>query len=314
MQSRRHFLKSSALAGGASLIPAQLWAKNKAEVKFKISLQPGAIGVQCTQEEMIGLATKFGFEAIAPYPDSIVAWSTKQKESYLSEMHAAKLVWGSAALPMDFRKDDLSYHEGLKRLPKQAKALQSVGVTRMHTWIMPTHPYRTYRQNFELHKGRLRYIAEILAQFDIRFGLEHVGPKTLMTRDQFAFIRTLRELRELIYEIGGANVGVVLDSFHWHCTGGNQKEISELYADEIIAVDLNDARIGLSPDTQVDNKRELPAATGVIDIKSFLEALVKLEYDGPVRAEPFNQKLNDMKDKEALIATKKSIQKCIDML
>ena len=35
-------------------------------------------------------------------------------------------------------------------------------------------------------------------------------------------------------------------------------------------------------------------ATGVIDVKSFLQALIDIDYDGPIRSEPFNQPLRDL--------------------
>ena len=51
-----------------------------------------------------------------------------------------------------------------------------------------------------------------------------------------------------------------------------------------MSVDLNDAPAGIPVDEQVDNKRELPAATGVIDVKAFLGCLKEIGYKGPVRA------------------------------
>ena len=38
----------------------------------------------------------------------------------------------------------------------------------------------------------------------------------------------------------------------------------------------------------VDGKRELPASTGVIDVKACSAALERIGFDGPVRVEPFN--------------------------
>ncbi|MEL7340363.1 MAG: sugar phosphate isomerase/epimerase family protein, partial [Bacteroidota bacterium] len=262
----------------------------------------------------IDMAAKFGFEAISPYPDTLQNWSDEEIASYLTKMAQKDLVWGSAGLPLEFRKDESLFREGLNALPKKAKALQSVGASRMHTWIMPTQADRTYRQNFRLHKDRLSAVAEILGYYGIQLGLEYVGPKTLMSRDKYAFIRTMAELRELIFAIKAPNIGFVLDSFHWYCAGESQADLLSLSADEIVAVDLNDARPDLGPDQQIDGKRELPGATGVIDIQAFLAALIRLGYEGPVRAEPFNQVLNEMEDDEALQSTRQAIQKCIDML
>jgi sugar phosphate isomerase/epimerase len=52
----------------------------------------------------------------------------------------------------------------------------------------------------------------------------------------------------------------------------------------------------------VDGRRELPAATGVIDVKSFVGALEKIGFDGPVRAEPFNEAVRKMAPDEAAAA------------
>ena len=53
----------------------------------------------------------------------------------------------------------------------------------------------------------------------------------------------------------------------------------------------------------IDNQRELPATTGVIDAGLFLSSLARIGYDGPVRAEPFNAALNALDDDPACAAT-----------
>jgi len=53
----------------------------------------------------------------------------------------------------------------------------------------------------------------------------------------------------------------------------------------------------------MDLKRELPMATGVIDLASFLGALVQIGYDGPVRAEPFKAELREMSAEKAVMIT-----------
>jgi sugar phosphate isomerase/epimerase len=58
----------------------------------------------------------------------------------------------------------------------------------------------------------------------------------------------------------------------------------------------------------------LPTATGVIDLKTFLGALVEIGYDGPIRAEPFNKPLNEMGDEEALSATAKAMRKAFALV
>jgi sugar phosphate isomerase/epimerase len=82
----------------------------------------------------------------------------------------------------------------------------------------------------------------------------------------------------------------------------------------VVACDLNDAPAGIDIDQQLDGRRELPAATGVIDLKAFLSALVEIGYDGPIRAEPFNQPLRDMPDEQALAATAAAMKKAFALV
>ena len=115
-------------------------------------------------------------------------------------------------------------------------------------------------------------------------------------------------------QIDRSNVGFVLDSFHWFCAGDTKDDLLTLSNHDIIAVDLNDASSGISADEQIDGKRELPSATGVIDLKAFLSALISIGYDGPVRAEPFNQPLRDMSPDDALHATYQAMKKSFDLV
>jgi sugar phosphate isomerase/epimerase len=93
--------------------------------------------------------------------------------------------------------------------------------------------------------------------------------------------------------------------------------VLSLKASDVVAVDLNDAPAGIPKDQQMDNRRELPCATGVIDVGAFLNALNEIGYDGPVRAEPFNQALNRLakEDKEtACAATAQAVKKAFALI
>jgi sugar phosphate isomerase/epimerase len=64
----------------------------------------------------------------------------------------------------------------------------------------------------------------------------------------------------------------------------------------------------------MDLSRELPAATGVIDVAMFLRALVQIGYDGPVRAEPFNEAVRKLPANEAAAATAAAMRKAFGMV
>ena len=55
-------------------------------------------------------------------------------------------------------------------------------------------------------------------------------------------------------------------------------------------------------------------ATGVIDLKAFLNALQKIGYDGPVRPEPFNAALNELENEEACRKTIAAMKKAFALI
>ena len=179
---------------------------------------------------------------------------------------------------------------------------------------MPCHDKLPYLRNFRQHAARLRAVAKVLEEHGVRLGLEYVAPKTLWASRRYPFIHTMAEMKELIAEMNAGNVGFVLDSWHWWHAGDSAADVLSLKAADVVAVDLNDAPAGIIKDKQVDNHRELPCATGVIDVGAFLNALNQIGYDGPVRAEPFNQAVNKLGKEEACAATAQALKKAFALI
>jgi sugar phosphate isomerase/epimerase len=282
--------------------------------QFTIDLCPGRIGVNATQPQAIDLAAEFGFESVEPFGSYLADLSPGQLADLQSELQAKHLVWGAAGLSVEFRKDDATFAQGMAQLPQLCAGLQRAGVTRVGTWLRPSHEQLTYLANFRQHAVRLRQVATVLNAHGLRLGLEYVGPRTSRSKQRYAFIHTMVETKELLAEIGTDNVGLVLDSWHWYTAEEDVAALRTLSNQDVVAVDLNDAPAGLPVQDQIDNRRELPVATGVIDVKAFLEALVAIGYDGPVRAEPFNQPLNALDDRSAVEATALAMKQAVGLI
>jgi sugar phosphate isomerase/epimerase len=280
--------------------------------KLKLCLSPGAIGVTASQTEAIDLAAKYGFEAVDPNAGYLASLSDAQLENLLAGLKSKGISWGAAGLPVDFRQDEAKFNEGMAALIKVAPVLQRAGVLRITTWIMPCSKQLTYRQNFELHVVRLRAAARVLADHGQRLGLEYVGTQSLRDSQKYPFLHTMAETRELIGEIGTGNVGLALDSWHWWTAGDSEADILALKNEDIVLVDLDDAPAGIPKEQQIDSQRELPAATGVIDVGQFVRAIMMAGYDGPMRAEPFNKALNDMDNDAACSATIAALKKALE--
>jgi len=298
--NRRKFLIAAAV-GSASVAAS--------ERGMQLHLSCGALGIKATQWEAIDYAAKFGFDVVDADGRTLAGLSDSDLAQLRDFIASKKIGWAMAGLPVDFRRDDATFSDTLKTFPAYAQALQRAGVRRVTTWLSPASAQRTYFVNFRMHVQRLREIARVLNDSNIRLGIEYVAPKTSWTSQRFPFVHTMAEMKELIAEMNQSNIGFVLDSWHWYNAGESKDDLLTLRAKDVVSVDLNDAPSGIPVDQQVDGKRELPAATGVIDAKSFLGALEKIGYDGPVRAEPFNEAVRHMEPEQALAATMASLKK-----
>jgi sugar phosphate isomerase/epimerase len=110
----------------------------------------------------------------------------------------------------------------------------------------------------------------------------------------------MAEMKDLIAEIGCDNVGFMLDSWHWYTAHETPADVLSLRAVDVVCCHLNDAPKGVAVDEQLDSRRDLPAASGVIDLAAFLQSLVRIGYDGPIAAEPFRPDLRDLPRDQAL--------------
>jgi sugar phosphate isomerase/epimerase len=313
--NRRKFLQtSSTLAAFAALPVPRIFAATPPARKMTLALAPGSIGVSVgSQRELNDLAHRHRFESVEPRSEELASMSPPQLDEILADLKTKGLVWAAAGLPVDFRKDEPTFKEGLARLPRIAGALQRAGASRVGTWLMPTHAELTYLANFKQHAARLRQVAGVLADHGLRLGLEYVGTQSLLVRDRYPFVHTMAETRDLLSAIGGSNVGFVLDTWHWWTAGDTEADLLGLTNADVVSVDLNDAPRGIAKEQQQDTQRELPTATGVIDVATFVSALLRIGYDGPVRAEPFNRALNALDNEAACAAVSAALRRAIPM-
>ena len=317
--TRRQFLSAGAAAGVAvwpapgRLAGVQAPAE-KPKRRFYAILSLGRLGFQAAFPQALELTVQHGFEGLDPDPNYFASLGEEGIKRLRDDLQAKNLKLGAAGLPVEFRQDEATFNDGLKKLPATADLLERVGVGSISTWILPCSHDLTYLQNFRQHAYRLRQCAQILADRGQNLGLEYVAPRTLWRSQRHPFLHTLSEMKELMVAIGTDNVGIQLDSWHWFNAEETGKDLLALRGSEVVTVDLNDAPRGLSLDQYQDDHRELPVATGVIPAKDFLDSLVQIGYDGPIQAEPFNAALRAMPLDQACSSASAAMRKAFSLL
>jgi sugar phosphate isomerase/epimerase len=233
------------------------------------------------------LAAKAGYLGVDVNLGAAMQAGLDTTQALLARLRLKPAVVG---LPVEFRKDDEAFRQGMTKLDDAARFAAAIGCPRMSTWLLPS----TDTPKAELRKiylDRFSAIASVLAKHRVRFGLENVSPVHLRTRSPHPFMWRTDEVLQFAKECG-PNVGLLLDSWHWHHAESTVQDILRAGKERIVHVQVADAP-KLPPDQIRDNERLMPGE-GIIDFNAFFGALKKIGYTDGVSPEVFGRGLKDI--------------------
>lgn len=228
------------------------------------------------------LAAQVGFPGCDVMLKPAMAAGVSATEDLFAELKIKPAV---IDFPVEFRKDDDTFKASLAQLDEAAQFAAAIACPRMITYIMPSSDTpkdelrRTYKQRFTES-------ARILARSNVRLGLEFLGPLELRKAKPNEFIWRMNDMLAFAKECG-PNVGLLLDSWHWHHAGATVDDIIAAGRDRIVHVHFNDSP-NLPPDQIHDNQRLLPGE-GVINLVGFLRALHTIRYSDALSVEVFGR-------------------------
>ena len=252
-----------------------------------LSLNPTLVAGRVTWPEFARLAAKVGFGGV----DVSTSWVMKEGLQATREvLEQLKLTPAVAGFPVEFRKDDATFRRDLSQLEEATQFVAAMGCPRMNTYILSSSD-RPKPEQRKIYKERFRMAADILARSHVRLGLEFLGPVHLRKMFPYEFIWRMDEMLEFAKECG-PNVGLELDSWHWHHAGATANDIIAAGKENIVNVQVNDSP-NLPPEKIRDDERLMPGE-GVIDLTGFFQALKKTGYSEGVSPEVFGRGLKNM--------------------
>src|SRR3954453_14237863 len=187
--------------------------------------------------------------------------------------------------PVDFRTTDDKFQASIAKLEPAAAFAAAIGCPRMMTYILPSSD-TPKEQLLPVYRQRFTQSAQILAPHGIRLALEFLGPLHIRKAKPYEFIWRMNDMLAFAKECG-PNVGLLLDSWHWHHAGATPEDIINAGRDRIVHVHFNDAP-NLPAEQIRDNQRLLPGE-GVINLTGFLQALHKIGYNDALSVEVFGR-------------------------
>lgn len=140
-------------------------------------------------------------------------------------------------------------------------------------------PGLTATGGLTLARQNLKTCAEITAGYGLKLGLEF--------NSRHAVINTLAVGMELIDAVNMKNCGILIDTYHLHCGGGNANTFKDVPVEKIITFQCSDAPPGPpSPGpTPVDR---LPPGKGAAPLVDIFRNLLAKNYQGYISYEAPN--------------------------
>lgn len=122
-----------------------------------------------------------------------------------------------------------------------------------------------------LAKQNLKTCAEVCAEYGLKIAVEF--------NSRHPVIRTVADGMELIDAVNLKNCGLLLDTYHLHCSGGTADSFKHVPVDRIITFQFSDAPPGPPSDTRQPVDR-LPPGKGVAPFVEIFKNLMAMGYQG----------------------------------
>ena len=142
----------------------------------------------------------------------------------------------------------------------------------------PRPPDVTDQQIYEESVKVLREISNKFRNYKVKFAFEFLG-------FSWCSVSTLEQDFEIVKAVNRKNIGMVLDTFHFHAGGSTLDSIRKMDREKIYIFHINDAED--LPQTNLQDAHRLYPGEGVIPLKEIISRLKEIHYDGPVSIEMF---------------------------
>jgi sugar phosphate isomerase/epimerase len=273
------------------------------------------LGFETSLDELVDLAVAHDYAGVEPSGAAFFGASRGEQLAFVARLRDEGLAWALSALPwgLGATTTDARFDELADLIAERAPVLADAGARGFATWIAPAGDAAPYADVLALHLRRIDRLTPILADHGLRLALEYVGPRASRGGHRHPFIHDLRGVRSLIASAADPErLGLLLDSFHWYCSGEGTDALRDLSARDVLAVDLNDALPHRDVRAQLDGERALPGATGVIDLPGFVSAIAGTGYTGPVVAEPLEWGVSGASPAERVAGARRGLAALLD--
>src|SRR6266511_4202033 len=234
--TRRDFLERATAAAGAFLSLARpAFAADGMFVSLNGALTAGK---NVGWPELARLAARVGYGGVDWSLGPAQAAGLEPTRALFADLKIKPTITNfPMARPLPFGGDEPAFRDALVKLADDAAFSAAIGCRKMMVVLPATGPLAKYEYR-RIVRDRIAAVSEVLQKSNVRLGLEFLGvPQFRAARPNGPppnpFIWTLPETVALAKDCG-PNIGVILDVWHWHHSGGTTADITATEASRIV--------------------------------------------------------------------------------
>ena len=260
-----------------SLLNAKLMIKN---------FSPRSLGINGRQSELIELALTYGFKGVdVDMPEMLrrnLRSETGDASKYLDAAKKAfEIKIGGFDLDLDLDGDEDAFTSQVGTLHPLADYAKELGADRAYICVPAATDRLPFQEYFDVQTTRLNQIAEVLSSRDIQLGVGFSAGKELEEGKEFPFMRNVEGFISLVKGLG-AGTGFYIDTWDWVVGDGAMDQLSELTADQIVAVRLSSIPTDVDVAKAESGQRVVPEAEGALDHTKLVAHLASIGFEGPI--------------------------------
>jgi sugar phosphate isomerase/epimerase len=238
-----------------------------------LSLHPSTVGWRVPWPELAQLAADIGYEG-AVLPRDLPP---------LDAFRDASVRATAMQLPVEVRQDEATFLSTFPKLGDASKFAAQAGCKVALLGVPPSSEQPRPAQA-QIYRERLARCCAILDEYSIRLALEAITPLHMRRAHPYEFIWNNAEMLDFGLSVS-PNIGLILDTWHWHHGGSDPESIRNIPADRILDVHLSDSPS--APPEDIRDSERLSPGQGIIDFRLFFELLDEKGYSGAVAVEVF---------------------------
>lgn len=247
------------------------------------NFSPQGLGITGRQSELIELALTYAFRGMEVNMVDMLKRSQRTSfEDASKYLRAADIVIGTFDVGVNLDSAEDEFATQLAQVHPLAEMAEQLGAKTATLRLPAATDQMAFPEFFEKVNRQVEQVAAVLAEKQIRLGLDFSAGSEHIENKQYPFVNDVEKFVALVKNVSADHVGYVVDTFDWAVGGGTLEELKSVPAERIYVVRLGEVSEGVTPAEAKSTDRVLPTPEGLLNHVEVAKYLASADVEAAV--------------------------------